>query len=61
MTLYFVERKDDGTISLFDVKMENRAALWAEKPKAKEISRKEYNALLEWFNSDEYKSKFIKR
>ena len=46
MQLYYMEEKEDGTVSLYNVKFSDRHKLWKEKPNAKEISRKEYKALL---------------
>lgn len=45
MTIYYIEKKIDGTTSLFSGKMEDRAAFWIKHPNAKEISKKEYQ---EW-------------
>lgn len=60
MTLYYMEKKEDGTVSLFDVKMKDRAVLWACHPNAKEITKKEYDELIEFLNSDEYKKTQLK-
>jgi hypothetical protein len=55
-----MENKDDGSVSLFDVKMENRAAIWVSHPNAKEISKKKYIELRKYFDSDEYRQQLIK-
>lgn len=54
MTIYFMEKKEDGTTSLFNGEMNDRAKLWVAHPNAKEISKKQYFALIEFFNSKEY-------
>jgi hypothetical protein len=60
MTIYFMEKKPDGTISLYDCKMKDRATLWVNRPYAKSITKKEYDALIEFLNSDEYRQLLTK-
>lgn len=55
MTIYYLEKKDDGTTSIFSGEMSDRAKFWLEHPKAKEISRKEYNQWVRYINGEENK------
>lgn len=61
MQLYYMEKKEDGTVSLYNVKLSDRHKLWKEKPNAKEISRKEYNALVKTLSNPSTNPKLLKQ
>lgn len=61
MQLYYMEEIGDGTVSLYDVKFSDRHKLWKEKPNAKEISRKEYNALKQTLSNPSTNPKLLKQ
>lgn len=59
MTVYYIEKKLDGTVSIFSGEMSDRHKLWTQRPAAKEISKKEYEALRKYLEeSDENKLKY---
>ena len=60
MIVYYMEKKADGTVSLFNGKMSERHQLWAARPNAKEISKKEYDALLDTLSNPETNPKLLK-
>jgi hypothetical protein len=60
MTIYFIDKKPDGTTSLFSGEMKDRAKFWVEHPNAKEISKKEYNQWVDYLNSDLHKKTLLK-
>jgi hypothetical protein len=53
IVLYYMEKKPDGTVSLYSGYMRDRHKLWVEHPKANEITKKQYDALLEYLKGSD--------